>query len=134
MKKFLLALCIFLFTLPIYTQTITIDKTALENAIKTEVTKEIQKAVDDAVAIAIKDTTDKYVLQLAAREVVIAQKDGQIQKDKIQKQQDDIDLENSKIKLNNYKNTHGWKRDAIIGGLSGAAGLVLGGLAGAAIK
>ena len=134
MKKFLLALCIFLFTLPIYTQTITIDKTALENAIKTEVTKEIQKAVDDAVAIAIKDTTDKYVLQLAARDVVIAQKDGQIQKDKIQKQQDDIDLENSKIKLNNYKNTHGWKRDAIIGGLSGAAGLVLGGLAGAAIK
>jgi hypothetical protein len=134
MKKFLLALCIFLFTLPIYTQTITIDKTALENAIKTEVTKEIQKAVDDAVAIAIKDTTDKYVLQLAAKDVVIAQKDGQIQKDKIQKQQDDIDLENSKIKLNNYKNTHGWKRDTIIGGLSGAAGLVLGGLAGAAIK
>lgn len=90
--------------------------------------------MDDAVAIAIKDTTDKYVLQLAAKDVVIAQKDGQIQKDKIQKQQDDIDLENSKIKLNNYKNTHGWKRDAIIGGLSGAAGLVLGGLAGAAIK
>jgi hypothetical protein len=134
MKKFLLALCIFLFTLPIYAQTITIDKTALENAIKTEVTKEIQKAVDDAVAIAIKDTTDKYVLQLAARDVIIAQKDGQIQKDKIQKQQDNIDLKNSKIKFDNYKANHGLKRDFIIGGITGAAGLLLGVVAESAIK
>ena len=127
-------LCIALFTLPLYTQTITIDKAALDNAIKTEVAKVVQKAVDDAVTIAIKDTTDKYVLQLAAKDVIIAQKDGQIQKDKVQKQQDDIDIENGKIKLNNYKANHGWKRDITIGGIAGAAGLILGILGEAAVK
>ena len=127
-------LCIALFTLPLYTQTITIDKAALDNAIKTEVAKVVQKAVDDAVTIAIKDTTDKYVLQLAAKDVIIAQKDGQIQKDKVQKQQDDIDIENGKIKLNNYKANHGWKRDLTIGGIAGAAGVILGVLGEAAVK
>ena len=127
-------LCIALFTLPLYTQTITIDKAALDNAIKTEVAKVVQKAVDDAVTIAIKDTTDKYVLQLAAKDVIIAQKDGQIQKDKVQKQQDDIDIENGKIKFNNYKANHGWKRDLTIGGIAGAAGVILGVLGEAAVK
>ena len=134
MKKILIVLCIALFTLPLYTQTITIDKAALENAIKTGVAKVVQKAVDDAVTIAIKDTTDKYVLQLAAKDVIIAQKDGQIQKDKVQKQQDDIDIENGKIKFNNYKANHGWKRDLTIGGIAGAAGLILGVLGEAAVK
>jgi hypothetical protein len=134
MKKILLTLCIILFALPFYAQTITIDKNKLEDIIKTEVTKEIQKAVDEAVTVAIKDTTDRYVLELAAKDVIIAQKDGQIQKDKVQKQQDDIDIENGKIKLNNYKANHGWKRDAIVGGVSFVGGIVLGALAESALK
>lgn len=86
-KKVIIILCIMLLYtgIPLFSQsnTITIDKTKLEQLIQSEVQKAIDKAVNDAVTIAVKDTEKKYTDIIAARDIVIAQNTGQIEKDKV---------------------------------------------------
>jgi len=125
-KTFIILFLIIVCAIPIFSQSMTIDKDKLADVIKTEIQKQINDAVDKAVAIAVKAEDEKYVQQLADKDVIIAQKDGQIQKDLVQHQQDIVNNENETIKLDNYKKAHGLKHDLIQIGISFGAGIITG--------
>lgn len=123
MKKLFVILGLFL-CLNMYAQTITIDKSKLEQIIQTEVSK----AVDEAVAIAVKDVENKYTLIIADKDKKIVDLEGQINKKDIDIKSRDITIQNDAITFSNYKKDHGIKRDFLIGGLSLGAGFILNGI------
>lgn len=100
------------------TDTITISKEKLTALITEAVTREVDKAVSEAVSLAVKETETKYILQIADLKKEIADKDGEIAKNKVLIEELNIQLENAAIKYNNYVKTHGLKQDLILGGIT----------------
>ena len=124
MRKLIIVLMLGI-SLSLYSQTITIDKAKLEEAIKTEVQKQIDSAVNAAVAVAVKDVETKYILIVADKDKTIAGLQGDIKKMDVDIKELNIKLQNETIKYNNYIKTHGLKRDLIIGSAMMATTLVL---------
>ncbi len=133
MKK-LLPLLLILISIPLYSQSVIVDKAKLDEIIRTEVGKIIDKAVNDAVAVAIKAEDEKYILIIANKDKEIVTLNGTIKKKDIHIQELDIQIKNAEITFNNYKANHGLKRDIIVGGVSSLAGIVIGVIVESAIK
>ena len=133
MKKFILLLLVMI-SIPLYSQSVIVDKAKLDEIIRTEVAKIIDKAVNDAVAVAIKAEDEKYILMIADKDKEIVTLNGTIQKKDVHIKALDIQIANIQIKFDNYKLNHGLKRDLIVGGVSSLAGIVIGVIAESAIK
>jgi hypothetical protein len=125
-KTFITLFLILVCTIPFFAETITIDKDKLATIIKTEVQKQVDIAVNAAVAIAVKEVETKYIKIVADKDKEIVLKNADIQKLNVDIKALKIDVENQKIIFNNYKLNHGLKRDFIIGSISLSAGIAIG--------
>jgi len=113
---------------PIFSETITIDKDELIIIIKTEAEKYVKAAVDEAVAIAIKDMEKKYIPIIAEKDKEIVELNGTIAKNKVSMDELKIQLANETIKFENYKNHNGLRQYLIVGGVALLSGFALDGL------
>lgn len=126
-KKLLLLLSLgFFLTIPVFSQstsdeTITIKKVDLEKI----VSQRVKKAVDDAVAIAVKDTESKYEKKLTDKDLEIAEKDGTIKKKTVEVTALTIRNDNLTTENNSLKGTK-LGEFFEVGGISFAVGTIAG--------
>jgi hypothetical protein len=125
-KSVVFSLIMFFAIIPTFSQTITIEKSKLEEIIRTESQKYINEAVDKAVAIAVKDVEAKYIIIIGDLKKKIVELMGTIDKQDIHIQALNIDLQNEKILFYDYKKDHGIKRDLIIGTTFTSVGVLAG--------
>ena len=130
MRKILFVILFMILTIPLFSQSITIDKSKLDLLIKTE----IQKAVTEAVAIAVKEEDTKYILIISDKDQLIASLNGTIAKRDIQIKELNIQMENAVIDLNNYKNLHSFTMELFIDSTCFIGGAILGGITGMNLK
>jgi len=116
-----------LFTIAsLFSETITIEETELQQIIEEEVSKKISTAIDEAVSIAIKEIEIKYISIVAEKDKEIIDKQLEIDTLTIQKSLLDAQKTNLLIEYNLYKSNHGFFRDFTIGGISLVVGVACG--------
>ncbi len=119
--KTLFFLIVMLLSVMASSETITVDKDKLAALIRTEVTKAVNSAVDEAVSVAIKDTENKYIFIIADKDIKIADLTGLCDKKDIEIKALNIQKKNVQIDFDNYK------RQALVNyTFTGALGLLSG--------
>jgi len=129
-KKIVLSLSLLLplFTTPIFSQQITIEQSQLEQIIKEEIAIGISKAVDEAVAVAVKEIEIKYINIIAEKDIELADlrfdlKTAITKYDYLSSQYNQVITE-----LTELKKIYGFPYNLLWGGIIFTGGVVLGGL------
>lgn len=124
-KSVLICFLMFFATIPLFSQTmITVDRDRLQQIINEEVQKGISKAVDEAVSVAVKAVEIKYIGIISDKDKIISDKQLEIDKLTIQNNLLITQKQNIQFAFDDYKKSHGFGRDLVVGGTSFSAGFI----------